>query len=98
MLREVTIHLGDIILDVTGDYSPATPDVWYLPNGDPGYPGESEEFEISSVAYMGTDITSVIEAMNGILCSTVRSQFNTYPNEDVWIRIENECLKELIKD
>lgn len=34
--REVTIH---------GVFSPGTPDVMYLSNGDPGYPGTPAEFE-----------------------------------------------------
>jgi len=97
MIRTITIHLGEIILDVTGDYSPATPDVWYLPNGDPGYPGESEEFEISAIEYMGKDITDVVGAFNGVLCSSIRSQFDTYPIQDIWLRIEEECLSELTK-
>jgi hypothetical protein len=36
---------GEQTLRVTFDYSPGTPDVMYLPNGDPGYPGDPEEFE-----------------------------------------------------
>jgi len=97
MIRTVTIKLSDITLDVTGDYSPSTPDVWYLRNGDPGYPGESEAFEIDSIYFMDKDITQVIESMNNILCSTVRSQFNDGVNEDLWVRIESECIKELTK-
>lgn len=34
---------------ITGEYSPATPDVFYLSNGDPGYPGDPEEFEVTKV-------------------------------------------------
>lgn len=33
-------------LRIPFDYSPGTPDVLYLPNGDPGYPGTPEEWEI----------------------------------------------------
>lgn len=33
-------------LRVPFDYSPSTPDVLYLPNGDPGYPGTPEEWDI----------------------------------------------------
>lgn len=35
----------DFILHVKGSYSPGTPDVWYLRNGDPGYPGDPPETE-----------------------------------------------------
>jgi len=31
------------------DYSPSTPDVMYLRNGDPGYPGDPEEMEITTI-------------------------------------------------
>jgi hypothetical protein len=36
-------------LRFTADYSPGTPDVMYLPNGDPGYPGDPEEFEVTQI-------------------------------------------------
>jgi hypothetical protein len=32
-------------LEVEYSYSPGTPDVHYLPNGDPGYPGDPPEVE-----------------------------------------------------
>lgn len=40
----VSTDMGDI--EVFFDYSPPTPDVMYLPNGDPGYPGDPEELDI----------------------------------------------------
>jgi hypothetical protein len=39
------------------DYSPSTPDVWYLRNGDPGYPGDPEEMEITEIE--SRDIKSI---------------------------------------
>ena len=36
-------------LRFTADYSPGTPDVMYLPNGDPGYPGDPEEFAVTLI-------------------------------------------------
>ena len=35
-------------LIVEYEYTPGTPDVYTLPNGDPGYPGDPEEIEILS--------------------------------------------------
>jgi hypothetical protein len=35
---------------VEGKYSPATPDVHYLRNGDPGQPGDPAEFEVHYIA------------------------------------------------
>ena len=42
----VTIELE---VEVEFDYTPGTEDVWYLPNGDPGYPGEAPELEVTKV-------------------------------------------------
>jgi hypothetical protein len=42
----LTIEL-DVEIDF--DYSPGTEDVMYLPNGDPGYPGEAPELEVTRV-------------------------------------------------
>lgn len=43
--------------EVEGDYSPGTPDVHYLANGDPGYPGDPPEFEIEKVEADGKPLT-----------------------------------------
>lgn len=40
---------GEQVLRATFDYSPGTPDVMYMPNGDPGYPGDPEEFEVTAI-------------------------------------------------
>lgn len=40
----------EIDLVLSCDYSPETPDVPYLRNGDPGHPGDPEEFEVLSAA------------------------------------------------
>jgi hypothetical protein len=53
--RDVRLHY---------DYTPATRDVWYLSNGDPGYPGDPEEIDITEIwvrptgysEYMPTEI------------------------------------------
>jgi len=49
---EETDKTYDITIEFT--YSPGTPDVRYLPNGDPGYPGDPPEVEIVSV-YSNSD-------------------------------------------
>ena len=40
---------NEVKIGVTYDYYPASPDVWYLSNGDPGYPGSPAEVEIESI-------------------------------------------------
>ena len=41
------IEVGGQQLRVTFDFTPGTPDVMYLDNGDPGYPGDPEELQIT---------------------------------------------------
>ena len=43
----------EIELYIQYSYSPGTPDVQYLPNGDPGYPGDPPEIEITLVTCDG---------------------------------------------
>jgi hypothetical protein len=44
-----TLSYGPFTLDINFDFSPATPDVYYLRNGDPGYPGYDAELSILSI-------------------------------------------------
>lgn len=53
--------LGEQELCVEYEYSPSTPDVMYLPNGDPGYPGDPEEFEILKVSLDGENVTWIFD-------------------------------------
>jgi len=50
----MTIHLTttsyiELEFEIEFDYQAGTPDVWYLPNGDPGYPGDPEELDVTEV-------------------------------------------------
>ncbi len=42
-------QMGEADILVKYSYSPGTPDVVYLKNGDPGYPGDPPEVEILSM-------------------------------------------------
>ena len=44
-----TLSYGPLTLHINFDYSSATPDVFYLRNGDPGYPGSDAELSILSI-------------------------------------------------
>ena len=49
---KTTLDLGDMgewEYNVYYDYTPSTPDVYYMPNGDPGYPGDPEEIDITRI-------------------------------------------------
>ncbi len=40
-------------LEISFDYSPGSPGVHTLPNGDPGYPDEPDELEITEIILVG---------------------------------------------
>jgi len=60
----VTVNLDgqgfDLEFEVVAHYSPGTPDVFYLPNGDPGYPGDPAELDITRISLWGVDVTRSI--------------------------------------
>lgn len=56
-----TIASITIPVDVTFNFSPSTPDVWYLRNGDPGYPGDPAEVEITSIKIKGLELIDVLD-------------------------------------
>lgn len=60
-----TVQFDDRTLEVEGSYTPSTPDVHYLRNGDPGYPGDPAELEITKVVDRATR-TDVTDAYSGL--------------------------------
>jgi hypothetical protein len=44
----------DIDGECKGNFTPSTPDVFYLRNGDPGYPGDPAELEAEEITIEGT--------------------------------------------
>jgi hypothetical protein len=70
MTDTVKLNFGGQRLLVEYDYTPGTPDVYYLSNGDPGYPGDPEEFYVTGVKMQGPDkswinIGELAEALTG---------------------------------
>lgn len=66
--KSYDITLAGVSLRVTGSYSKAVPARMYLRNGDPGYPGEPEDFEAEKVELLiregqesEVDITDLLE-------------------------------------
>jgi len=67
MTLSTTLIYGPLTLDIAYDFSPATPDVPYLRNGDPGYPGSDAELSITSITSLqapGLDFLKVFESMD----------------------------------
>jgi len=55
-----TVTRDDVEFEIEFSYTPGTPDVWYLPNGDPGYPGDPAELEIISITLWGVELIKAI--------------------------------------
>jgi len=70
MNLSTTLSYGPLTLDINFDYSPATPDVFYLRNGEPGdlgYPGFDAELSITSITSLqapGISFLEIFEAMD----------------------------------
>ena len=68
-MERKTIEISkDLDLEVEFDYTPADPGVHTYPNGDPGYPPTSEEYEIlivtATTANGSCDITDLIAELD----------------------------------
>ena len=48
---EIGITLNEQSLTVTGNYEPEDRGVHTYPNGDPGYPGTSSDFEVETIIW-----------------------------------------------
>jgi hypothetical protein len=71
--------LGERDVEVCFDYYPGTPDVMYLSNGDPGYPGDPDE----------ANITSVTLYLEG------GTKYNMLPLIDDTEELELKCLEQM---
>lgn len=58
----VSFTLYGISFDAVVSYTPGTPDVWYLPNGDPGYPGDPAELEIHELTVDDKDASFMLDS------------------------------------
>ncbi len=58
--HEVTIEVMGVEMQVEYDHSPFLKGKWTLSNGDPGYPDEPEEIEITSIEINGYDWTNLV--------------------------------------
>ena len=78
--------LGEgVAMEFTVDYRPGTPDVMYLRNGDPGYPGDPPELEVEAVWCNGVDVTKAFdfggEALRDALVEKAREAYDAEQEE-----------------
>lgn len=58
----VSFTLYGMSFDAVVSYTPGTPDVWYLSNGDPGYPGDPPELEFEALTVDGNDAGFLLDS------------------------------------
>jgi hypothetical protein len=58
-LTDVEVNVYDVILEVSGYYSPPEPMVMYYADGT-GYPGSSADFDIETVTVEGVNIYELL--------------------------------------
>lgn len=75
-----------LLLSVDANYYPATPDVPYLRNGDPGYPGDPEEVEFTITNISLDDWDSVKDALN-------KGSIIDLTSADLYYCIMEECIR-----
>ena len=68
--------LGEWEYNVFYNYTPSTPDVYYMTNGDPGYPCDPEEIEIISLrpvslAAPAVTVSDLTEAAYERICDEI---------------------------
>ena len=76
--------LGERDVNFVVIHSPATPDVMYLRNGDPGYPGDPAEVEVLAAKLDGLDITALLpedDSLYDRLCDAVEEDSREYEYE-----------------
>lgn len=95
-MKEVSIKIGNITLDVKGWYDEGESGLWTYPNGDPGYPELPPSFEIESICYEEKDITQLIDSLNDVFLS-IYKKTDKIIYEDLYSEIEYLVLKELEK-
>jgi hypothetical protein len=74
--------LGEREAQFAVSYIPATRDVMYLSNGDPGYPGDPAELEILWALVSGVDVTTLLTENDDLYDRLVAQADETYREQD----------------
>jgi len=88
--QRVEVVYRGLALTVTGNYSKGRPMCMYLRNGDPGYPEDPPEFEISKIELNGEEITDFFDNLvNRVYIN------HKYNDTDCYTEIEDLCICEI---
>lgn len=86
-------------LEIRYSYSPGTPDVWYLPNGDPGYPGDPEEISIDFVGLkVGETLVDITELLDELGLYGEINRIDRAIDEDLERRLQDDREEQAADD
>jgi hypothetical protein len=91
-IRHDIVNVGVRKFAIAWIYHPETPDVWYLRNGDPGYPGEAEDADVLLMVDLHTLIPEELENYSEGQYDQVLQRLFAFVNEER-IKYENEMIK-----
>jgi len=85
--RNAIIHYEDLSFEVDFDFTPGDPGRMYLANGDPGYPPEPPEWDVTAVRLVNPDDK---KANPVDVTGVMNNQMMDYFNEQVGENIDDE--------
>ena len=88
MQRLVNVKVNGVELEVLGDYTKGSAAVFYLRNGDPGYPAEPSEFVVESIKIGGVECSDFLADLSYI----TYKGFNA-DAEDLFDKIADACIE-----
>ena len=93
----IQLNLTDnLSIEVVGIYIPATPDVWYLRNGDPGHPGTDAEFDIKNITLAKGTVTDLLDWADGFCVDAISKC--TKSQNSIYEEISELCIKQIESD
>ena len=76
------IYYEDLAFEVDFDYSPGDPGRMYMANGDPGYPPEPEEWDVTRVMMIYPDESAIKPVdVTSVMTQTMMDFFNEQVKE-----------------
>jgi len=93
-MSQQTIDFGGY--SITGDFSPEEPDVFYLPNGDPGYPGSPAEFSITDITVKDNSAMELVETIDSIIL--YKQKYCNGSPINIWEELADKCLEKMGDD
>lgn len=90
----VEIKFGELNLLAEGVYIPFRAGRMYLSNGDPGYPDEPAEFEITDIKHNGFSISEILNEIDSFYYNQFKDKIKYV---GIWEKLSEICTEEYSK-